>query len=178
MTLFLRGRAIRLTLMVVTSAVGCGKTPPAVPPAQPTPAPVPPSITIAAPVEAKVKAVMTITAGADANPDATGRPSPVVVRVYQLKTDALFNGAEFFPLFDDDQKVLGGELISRDEYVMTPAERRTIDVVVSDQTRFVGAIAAYRDIRNSQWRALAAAAPRKAVNIDVGRARVTLSLAD
>ena len=166
----------RLTLIVAMAAAGCGKVPPPAPPAQPAAAP--PSITIAAPVEAKVRAIMTITAGADTNPDATGRPSPVVVRVYQLKTDASFNGAEFFALFDDDQKVLGAELISRDEFVLTPAERRTIDVIVSDQTRFVGAIAAYRDIRNSQWRALATAAPRKGLNIDVGRARVTLSLAD
>jgi len=170
-------RALRLTLIVAMTAVGCGKAPPSVPPAQPAPAPVP-SITIAAPVEAKIKAVMTIAAGADANPDATGRPSPVVVRVYQLKTDASFNGAEFFALFDDDQKVLGAELISRDEFVLTPAERRTIEVVVSDETRFVGAIAAYRDIRHSQWRALAAAAPRKGLNIEVGRASVSLSLVD
>jgi len=122
--------------------------------------------------------VQWIAAGADANPDATGRPSPVVVRVYQLKTDASFNGAEFFALFDDDKKVLGAELISRDEFVLTPAERRTIEVVVSDETRFVGAIAAYRDIGHSQWRALAAAAPRKGLNIEVGRASVSLSLVD
>lgn len=176
MTFTLRTHAITLTLITVIAGVGCGKKPP---PASPAPAPAaPPPITIAAPAEAKVKAVMTITAGVDTNPDATGRPSPVVVRVYQLKTDASFNGAEFFALFDNDQKVLGAELISRDEFVMTPAERRTIDVVVSDQTRFVGAIAAYRDIRNSQWRALAAAAPKKGLNIDVGRARVSLSLVD
>lgn len=121
---------------------------------------------------------MTITAGADANPDATGRPSPVVVRVYQLRTDASFNGAEFFALFDDDRKVLGSELISRDEFVLAPQERRTLDVIVSDQARFVGAIAAFRDIRNSQWRALSAAAPRKGLNIGVERARIVLSLVD
>jgi type VI secretion system protein VasD len=178
MTFILPMRAPRLTIIAALIAAGCGKTPPPAAPTPAAPAPAPPPITIAAPVEAKVKAVMTITAGVDANPDATGRPSPIVVRVYQLKTDASFNGAEFFALFDDDQKVLGAELISRDEFVMTPSERRTIDVVVSDQARFVGAIAAYRDIRNSQWRALAAAAPHKGLNIDVGRARVSLSLAD
>ena len=50
---------------------------------------------------------LTLAATADSNPDATGRPSPVVVRVYQLKTDVAFKGAEFFALFDDDMKVLG-----------------------------------------------------------------------
>jgi type VI secretion system protein VasD len=171
-------------LIIAMNAVACGKVPPpAAPGSAPAPAaaPAPPPaapLTIAAPVAAKGKAVMTITAGADANPDATGRPSPVVVRVYQLKTDASFNGAEFFALFDNDQRVLGAELISRDEFVLSPAERRTIDVSVSEQTRFVGAIAAFRDIRNAQWRALAAAAPNKGLHIDVERTRVVLSLTD
>lgn len=119
---------------------------------------------------------MTLAASADANPDATGRPSPVVVRVYQLKTDAAFNAAEFFALFDDDQKVLGQELISRDEFVLAPSERRTIDVTLSGETRFVGALAAFRDIRNSQWRGLIPA-PSKGLTVGVERARVVLSVA-
>src|SRR5262245_37702072 len=100
----------------------CAKAPP--------PAALPP-ITIAAPPESKTKASMTLAASADTNPDSSGRPSPVVVRVYQLKTDAAFKGAEFFALYDDDQKVLGQELISRDEFVLGPSERKTIDVAVS-----------------------------------------------
>src|SRR5687767_13746109 len=136
--------AVVSTLVVAFAAAGCGKAPPEVAP----------PLTIAAKPDARVKAPMTLTASADANPDASGRPSPVVVRVYQLRTDAAFNGAEFFALFDDDQKVLGAELISRDEFVLDAPDRRTIDVTVSGDTRFVGAVAAFRDIRNSQWRAL------------------------
>ena len=120
---------------------------------------------------------MTLAASADANPDGTGRPSPVVVRVYQLKTDAAFNAAEFFALFDDDQKVLGQELISRDEFVLAPSERRTIDVTLSGDTRFVGALAAFRDIRNAQWRGLIPA-PSKGLTVAVERARVVLSVAN
>jgi type VI secretion system protein VasD len=120
---------------------------------------------------------MTIAAGADANPDASGRPSPVVVRVYQLKTDAAFAAADFFALYDDDQKVLGVELISRDEFVLAPSERRTLDVTVSGDTRYVGAIAAFRDIRNAEWRALIPA-PRAGLTVAVERARIVLSLAE
>jgi type VI secretion system protein VasD len=147
------------------AAGACAKAPP--PPA------VPP-LTIAAPPEAKTKASMTLAASADTNPDGTGRASPVVVRVYQLKTDAAFKGAEFFALFDDDQKVLGQELISRDEFVLAPSEKRTIDVAVSRDTRFVGAVAAFRDIRNAQWRGLVPA-PRAGLNVTVERTRLVLS---
>lgn len=117
---------------------------------------------------------MTIVANAEINPDASGRPSPVVVRVYQLRTAEAFNAAEFFALFDDEQKVLGQELISRDEFMLTPTEKRTIDVSLTGETRFVGVIAAFRDIRNAQWRTVAAA-PRGGFAVTIERARVVLT---
>src|SRR5262245_39721791 len=120
-----RFRALRVACAVIGVAVAasCAKAPPPAAPAAPPPVPQLPPITIAAPPEAKVTASMTLAVSADANPDATGRPSPVVVRVYQLRTDAAFLTAEFFPLFDDDRKALGAELISRDEFVLAPSEK-------------------------------------------------------
>ena len=150
-------------------AAACAKAPPPVPPA-----PAPTAMTIAAAGDAKIKAPMTIAASADANPDSSGRPSPVVVRVYQLKTDAAFTASEFFPLFDDEQKVLGAELISRDEFVLAPAEQRTIDVALSGETRYLGAIAAFRDIRNAQWRVLVPT-PRKGLTVAVEKARIVVN---
>ena len=152
-----------LTATLVSAA--CGKTP-----IKPVETP----LTIAAPPEAAVKATMTVAASADTNPDATGRPSPVVVRVYQLKTDAAFSAADFFALFDDDKKVLGPELISRDELELSPSDRKTMEISVATETRFVGAVAAFRDIRNAQWRVLVPAT-RKGLALAVERARVTLS---
>jgi type VI secretion system protein VasD len=147
------------------STIGCGK-----PPKLPEPVPPP------KPVEAHV----TIAAGADANPDGSGRPSPVVVRVYQLTADAAFTGADFFGLFDDEQKVLGAELVSRTEIVLAPSERRTIDIAVSADARFLGAIAAFRDIRNSEWRVLVPTWREglKNMTVSVERARVVLSVAE
>jgi type VI secretion system protein VasD len=150
-------------------AVACGKKAPE-PPA-------PPALTIAAAADARVKAPMTIAASADVNPDGAGRPSPVVVRVYQLRTDTAFTSADFFGLWDDDQKVLGQELISRDQYDLDPSEKQVIDVTVSGDTRFVGAIAAFRDIRNAQWRAAVAAVPQKAMTVAVERTRVVVTVA-
>jgi type VI secretion system protein VasD len=154
---------VKVALLAVLIMTGCGKGAP------------PPPIVIAPPPK-PAPAALTIAASADANPDDTGRPSPVVVRVYQLKADAAFAGAEFFPLFDDDQKVLGAELISRDEYVLAPSEKRIVEVAVSDDARFVGAVAAFRDIRNAEWRVLVPAA-RGMMTVAVERARVVLSVA-
>jgi type VI secretion system protein VasD len=124
-------------------------------------------------------AAMTVGASADANPDAGGRPSPVVVRVYQLKADTAFNGADFFQLFDDEQKVLGAELINRAEYVLAPSEQQKVELSVSPDARFVGAVAAFRDIRNTQWRTVVPVTPdSEAVTLGVERARIVLSVTD
>jgi type VI secretion system protein VasD len=155
----------RLLGFIVAAAlvtVGCAKAPPG-----------PPPLTIAAGKGAS-KAPMTIAASADVNPDASGRPSPIVVRIYQLRTDAAFTSAEFFALYDEEQKVLGPELISRDEFMVGPTEKRTIDVSLSAETRFVGAVAAFRDIRNAQWRSVLAA-PRGGLTVAVERARVSIT---
>jgi type VI secretion system protein VasD len=154
-------------LMIAVALTGCFKKAP--PPA----APAAPVITIAAPPDARVKATMTIVATPEANPDASGRPSPVVVRVYQLRADGAFNNADYFPLYDDDKMVLGQELISRDEFVMNPGERRSLDVTLAADARFVGAIAGFRDIRNAQWRAVMPA-PRTGLTVTVERTRIAV----
>ena len=158
---------LRTTLATALIAVGCAKSPP------PTPVAAPP-LTIAAAADARVSAPMTIAASTDTNPDASGRPSPIVIRVYQLRTDAAFSSAEFFALFDDEQKVLGQELISRDEFMLSPSERRTLNVTVAPDARFVGAVAAFRDIRNAQWRGIVPA-PRNGLTVSVERTRVLLT---
>ena len=154
-----------LVLGLLAVVVGCAKAPPPAPPAFPP-------ITIAAPVEAKVKATMTLSASKDVNPDSSGRPSPIVVRVYQLRADAMFSSADFFAVFNDEQKVLGAEMITHDEYVLVPGEQRPIDVTIGNETRFIGVIAAFRDIRNAQpWRVVIPA-PKGSFTISVERSKV------
>jgi type VI secretion system protein VasD len=132
------------------------------------------------------KARMTVLAQSDVNPDASGRPSPVVVRVYQLQQDAKFANAEFFALFDDEQQTLGADLLARDEITLAPGERKEVQVEVKGEAKFLGAVAAYRDIRNSQWRVVQAA-PKKGlldvfkkdgVQVNVARAKVSVTISD
>lgn len=132
------------------------------------------------------KARLSVAAHADVNPDANGRPSPVVVRVYQLKDDAAFKNADFFALFDKEQATLATSLIDRQEYELTPGEQRSVDFPVSGEAKFLGVAAAFRDIRNAEWRALTAA-PKKgyknmvktdAVTVSVEKSGVTLAVSN
>jgi type VI secretion system protein VasD len=173
MTLRHRTSILAVVFAVVLMSIACGgKTPPPPVAPQPVPQPAPPL-----PPPKVERTRLTLAAAADSNPDASGRPSPVVVRVYQLKTDGAFKGAEFFALFDDDMKVLGPDLIGRSEYTLAPSEKRTMEFDVSADAQFVGIIAAYRDIRNAQWRTILEA-PRSTpeVTVAVERARVVLSV--
>jgi type VI secretion system protein VasD len=120
-----------------------------------------------------VAAKALVLASPTVNPDASGRPSPVVVRVYQLRGDAEFNGADFFAVFDHEKETLGASLILREERTLNPGEKAEFDMPVSPDARFVGAVAAFRDIRSTRWKALAGA-PEKSLLKVLSKSRVTI----
>ena len=101
-----------------------------------------------------VPAHAEISASADVNPDSTGRASPIVVRVFQLRNDGEFAGADFFALYDKEKETLGASFVSREEYVLAPGESRKFDMALNADTRVIAVLAAFRDIRAAHWRAL------------------------
>jgi type VI secretion system protein VasD len=94
----------------------------------------------------------SIKAESTTNPDLGGRPSPIVVRVYELKSLAAFNSADFFSLFERESETLGGELVGREEYHLRPAETRPYQRQLQPDTKFIGVVAAFRDLESSRWR--------------------------
>lgn len=123
------------------------------------------------PKPVQTKAVLT--ASADVNPDSSGRPSPIVVRIYQLRGDTEFNRADFFTLYEKDKETLGASLIGRDEKTLFPGQRLETDLPLSPETRFVGAIAGFRDLPQSRWRALIGA-PEKTLLKTLSTQRITV----
>ena len=110
----------------------------------------------------------TITADPGTNPDRVGRPSPVVVRVYELKSLGAFNDADFFSLYEKDQETLGGELVTREEYDLRPAETRKYERQLQPDTKFIGVVAAFRDLENSRWRQAAPIPPQPNLTLTIG----------
>jgi type VI secretion system protein VasD len=159
-----RHRALLFACAVALAASACGKGAP------------PPSagLTITAADDASNKAPMTLSASTDSNPDEKGEAKPVVLRVYQLRATDRFLSADYDALFDEDGKILDREMISRNEFVLAPAEKQVIEVAVSRETRFVGVAAGIRDYRNAQWRQVIAT-PRSGLTIAVERDRVVIS---
>ena len=119
----------------------------------------------------------SLVVAGDVNPDSSGRPSPVVVRLYQLKEQGAFSDAAFFALFDKEPETLGPSLVSREEYELKPGETRSLGLSVAPEAHFLGVIAGYRDINNAKWKTLLPAGAGKhlkKVTISVGKAEVAL----
>lgn len=102
-----------------------------------------------------------IAAASTVNPDHNGRASPVVLRIYQLRGASAFQKTDFFPLYEQEQATLGAELVRRDELTLRPGESRDQPLELDAETHYIGVAAAFRDIDQSQWRALVEVGEKK-----------------
>jgi type VI secretion system protein VasD len=154
--------------LLAACLAGCKSKPP-----KPEPPPPPP------------KPAMVIVTR-DVNPDLAGRPSPIVVRVYQLKEEGAFNSANYYALIDKEQETLGQSLVSREEYELQPGTTREVQLKIPPESRYLGAVAGYRNLNNSKWKALSPApeaglldlARKHVLTINVGRSEVTVAAAN
>ncbi|KIQ31222.1 type VI secretion protein [Variovorax paradoxus] len=105
---------------------------------------------------------LTLVAGADANPDARGRASPLTVRVYALKSPGPFEGADFFSLFEKDQATLGAELVQREEMLLRPGESKKLDLTLPADAKAIAVMAAFRDLDRARWREVRPVTPGQA----------------
>lgn len=97
---------------------------------------------------------ITIQTSNYVNPDRVGRPSPIVIRLYQLKVDTAFNNANFFALYDSDKDILGDDLVKVEEMEIAPGKTITLPrKKFAMETKMLGVLAAYRNLDNAKWRA-------------------------
>src|SRR5688572_32796230 len=116
-----------LVFTAAVTAAGCGSAP-------------------AKPAAAKA----TIAASADVNPNSSGRPSPIHVRIFQLKEDGAFMGADFWALVDKETETLGASLVQRLEFDLTPGESKEFPLKIAPDARVLGVMAEYADYRNAE----------------------------
>lgn len=172
---FLRGRpqsvrpvsartGLGVVLLAALLAAGCGSTPPK-------------------PMATKGQ----IVASADVNPNSSGRASPVHVRIFQLKEDGAFMGADFWALVDKEQETLAASLVQRQEFDLSPGETKDFELKIDPEARVLAVMAEYADYRNAQWRAVAQA-PNKSlldlvkkknrVGFNIDQSKVSIAVGD
>jgi len=95
-----------------------------------------------------------IEADQEINVNENGDPSPIVIRVYELKTKNAFEQASFFELLDNDTAKLGGDLVAKREFEVKPGEKSSFTRESPAEAKHVGVIAGFRQIEAAQWRSI------------------------
>jgi type VI secretion system protein VasD len=105
-------------------------------------------------IKEQTKLDLTLNADINQNSNNKGQPSPLMVRVYELKSEALFEATDFFTLQSNDTNILAADILLREEFLMRPGESRNIRRKSNPETIAIGVIAAYQDLGQSVWRAV------------------------
>ena len=104
---------------------------------------------------------VSIEASPNLNPNAEGRPSPIVMRFYELSSADVFETSDFFTLYDNEMATLGKFILFRDEMNIKPGQLKTFKREAKPETRYIGVIAAYRDLDNARWRGILEVKPHE-----------------
>jgi type VI secretion system protein VasD len=118
----------------------------------------------------------TIDVRASTNPDAKGRPSPIVLRFYELKSLAAFMSSDFFSLYDRDKETLAAELVAREEFQLTPGKSQQFERKLQPETTHIAVVAAFRDLERAQWRASMPVVPQQTTPVVIRLEGSTVSV--
>ncbi|VVM86899.1 hypothetical protein PS662_02620 [Pseudomonas fluorescens] len=118
------------------------------------------------------KVNLKLTGSDQLNPDLNGRPSPIVVRLFELKHPVTFENADFFSLYERAKEFLAPDLVASEELELRPGETVELKLSVEEGSRYVGILAAYRDLPETKWRYTVQVTP-----VDVTEADLTLDQA-
>ncbi len=111
--------------------------------------------------------------GADANSDEQNIPSPLIVRMYELKSADMFNKANFIDIFERDAEVLGADMIDKQQLKhMQPGETREVNFVLSNETQYVGLFAEFLQYKDAKYKLLI---PIALTNVFSSSAKIKIS---
>jgi type VI secretion system protein VasD len=136
----------------------------------------PPAVAAPAVPAGPPTAIGTVSAAADLNPSASNRPSPLALRVYELRADGAFIKADFISLYQGEQGVIGADLVAKDELMLMPGESRNYGRTLNAETKFIAVFGAYRNVERAVWRAIAPVPPGRTLKLAIRAESQALSV--
>lgn len=95
--------------------------------------------------------MMTVVGGENLNSGGNA----AVLRIYQLAGDANFRRAPVQQFWQDDEQVLGAELVgTKREVLLFPGSSEVVQIDLEDDTEFVAVAADLREPDQEGWRAI------------------------
>lgn len=159
-------RPLFIFMLLALVLFGCGSEPKKEASVQPKEAQVTP--------ETKIK--VNISVIDSVNPDINGRPSPVVVRLYELKNIGKFEEADFYKLFENHEAALGPDLLTSEKFHFRPGDTKSLGHTVTPDTKYIAVTAAFRDFNKAVWRDSIAIEPAKTSELFVTLDNLNVSI--
>lgn len=98
--------------------------------------------------------VVSVQVDDGVNLDGRGRSAPILIKIFELKSSANFEAADYFALQDRDRETLASELVNADQAILRSGESRTFKREAGLDSRAIGIIAGYRRLESARWRAV------------------------
>ncbi|KPX48451.1 Type VI secretion lipoprotein/VasD [Pseudomonas syringae pv. helianthi] len=95
------------------------------------------------------------------NPDVNGRPSPIVLKVLELRRPVTFANMDFFSLYQRTDLVLGLDLVASEEFELLPGDSIELKLKLDHSSHYIGVLAAYRNLPETQWRQVIQVHPKQ-----------------
>lgn len=98
---------------------------------------------------------LRFSVGSNLNPDDNKVSSPVIVRMYELKSTKAFENANFIDLYERDAEILGKTMITQQSLKpIKPNEDTTAQLVLSKGTKFIGLYAEFLQYEDAKYKVI------------------------
>lgn len=116
---------------------------------------------------------LTFITEQDVNPDDNNVPSPVIIRLYELKSTKQFKKANFIDLYEQDSEVLGKSMITKQVLkAQKPGEQSESNFVLNKETQFVGLYVEFLQFEDAKYKVTI---PIEQTNVVSSEAKVKLT---
>lgn len=95
---------------------------------------------------------LRMVAKGDLNLDDNDRPSPLVVRILELRSTQAFENVDFFALYFSEKETLGSDLVASEELELKPGDIKDFKIALHPDSQQVAILAAYRRLDQVNWR--------------------------
>lgn len=108
--------------------------------------------TVGKALDISTRTKLEFSVGENINPDGSGRTSPLVISVFELKDASGFEGMDFLSLYENAADSLGENLIAvRKLPALAPGKDRQNKLKLNNETRFIGLLAEFSDFEDSKY---------------------------
>lgn len=95
---------------------------------------------------------VALVADPNLNPDSSGQPLSVVVRIYQLKDKGRMESADYSSIWKSDRETLSDDLLDRQERVVQPDAQEVMEIKAHTMAAYLGVVALFQNPVGDTWR--------------------------